>query len=112
MNEGKNEEALKYFEKDLEQNIQKYGAQSSKVASTYNNMCIVYIDLGDYKKSLELITKAKIINETLGDDELAANYLNMGEAYYYLENFNLALDCYHKSLERYQKFLAKLPKVQ
>lgn len=105
MADGKNEEALSYYEKELEQNIQKYGPQSPQVASNYNNMSIITIDLENYEKSLELISKAIIINETLGNDKaLAANYINMGEAYFYLENYSYALDCYNQSLKRYRKF--------
>ena len=108
LNEEKNEEAVAYYKEELEEAIQKYGEQSEEVGTIYNNLCVAYLDLEQYDKSLECANKARIVSETLDDDAgLAIIYTNLGEVYFYMQDYSVALDHYKSSLKINQRLYGK-----
>lgn len=105
---GRNEEALEFYKKQLGQIIPKYGDKSAQAAVIYNDISVAYLNLGENEKSLIYSNKARIICETLGDDRgLAVVNSNIGEAYFYMEDYETALKYYKKTLKTYQRIYGK-----
>ena len=58
---GNFQEALEYFEKALEIYLKSYGGAHEAVADTLFNMSIIYDNIGDESKGLELTRRAHSI---------------------------------------------------
>lgn len=83
-----------------------YGPEHPKIATSYNNIGIVYEDLSDYEKSLIFHGKSlQICEKQLGHDHpnTATSYNNIGHVYYALGNYRRALENYFKALEIREK---------
>ncbi len=93
--------ALSYYQKVL-RNAQQYGENHPDVATSYNNMGLVYDAQGDYAKALEYHNKAlKIRLATFGENhpDVATSYNNMGLVYYSQGDYAKALEYYNKALK-------------
>ena len=80
--QGKYDEALAMYEKDLSIKLKKLGDDHPSVADTYNNMAIVYDNQGKYDEALAMYEKALSIRlKKLGDDHpsVADTYNNMAK---------------------------------
>ena len=63
------DKTLRYYNRALAIRKNIYGENHLDVATSYNNIGMVYSDQGDYTKALEYYTKAlNILKKTLGDD--------------------------------------------
>lgn len=76
---GNAERSLEYFRKTEEVYRQKMEPFDYRYASLYNNMALVYSDIGEYEQAEELSRKAEEILLTDPDSaaELAATYVSM-----------------------------------
>ena len=84
MNQGKYDEALAMYEKALSIRLKKLGDDHPDVATTYNNMAVVYMNQGKYEEALAMYEKALSISlKKLGDDhpDVATTYNNMAIVY-------------------------------
>ena len=101
MQMGKSKEALPRELKALVLAQQKYGENHLAVATGYNNVGVVYKNLGDYEKAIYCYQKALDISRlVLGENHrlLAKSYLNLGSVYYSLKDYNKAIDFYGDAL--------------
>jgi len=73
--------------------IKKSLGDQRGVAASCNNIGIVYYNQGDYEKSIELIGKAKEINEKIGElSQLQDNYFAFANCYERQGNYQQALN--------------------
>ena len=86
------------------------------VATTYNNIAILYYTQGDYEKALEYNNKALPIRQSvLGENhpDVASSYNSIGLVYQKQENYKKALEYFQKALKiRQQVFGADHPSTQ
>ena len=69
------------------------------IAASYNNLGIVYDDLGEYPTALENYYNALKVERELHNYVLCASYLNnIGFVYHKEGNFSKALDCFFRAL--------------
>jgi len=100
--EGNYSEALKYDEKQLEEDLRYFKEQSAEIAVDYNNIGLDYDNLKEYNKALEYYKKAMKIDEIVlpqNSIERATTYYNIASSYASLEEYNLSLDYFHKTLK-------------
>ena len=64
-------EAKEYYEKALIIRKEIYGQKHGDVAASYNNLGIVYRDLGQYSEAKEYFEKALIIRKEIYGDQHA-----------------------------------------
>jgi tetratricopeptide (TPR) repeat protein len=97
-----------YYEEALEVNMrfiqlsEATNGQNETTADSYNNLGVVYDNLGDYNKALEYHFKAlEIRKAVLGENhsDTAISYNNIGNVYSYLGEYDKALEYYNKALE-------------
>ena len=87
---------------------QLYGIEYPDTATSYNNIGMIYCDLGNYDKALECCRKALDIYESvMGKDHhhTATAYNNIGLVYCKLGDNEKALEYYGKSLDIDEKVL-------
>ena len=78
-----------------------FGEEDAHVAASYNNLGIVYRDLGQYNEAKEYYEKALIIRKKIFGEEhanVAASYHNLGIVYEDLGQYNEAKEYYEKVL--------------
>ncbi|MCE3278529.1 MAG: hypothetical protein K0S44_720 [Bacteroidetes bacterium] len=69
------------------------------LASSFNNIGIIYDDKGDFSKALEYQLKSVAIKQESGDKKgLALSYGNMGNTYKHIGDYKKALEFFSKSL--------------
>ncbi len=97
-----------YYEESIEVNLrfirlsEETNGQDDTTASSYNNIGIVYDNLGDYDKALEYHNKAlEIFKDVLGENhpDTASSYNNIGIVYDELGDYDKALEFKNKALE-------------
>ena len=65
--QGKNDEALKYFNKALDIYLKKLDKDHPDLAISYNNIAAIYVEQGKYDEALKYYNKAfKIFKKRLG----------------------------------------------
>jgi tetratricopeptide (TPR) repeat protein len=108
VDQGKNTEAITYYEKSLEINQKSLPENHPNLASSYNNIGAVYDNMGEYSKALSYYEKAlEIKQKTLpaNHPHLATSYNNIGEAYDSMGEYSKALSSHEKALEIWKKTL-------
>merc|ERR1711965_254410 len=91
--QGKYDEALEYYNKDLEINLKKLGNDHPDVARTYNNMALVYDSQGKYDEALEHYNKSLEIRlKKLGNDHPDVADTKYNIALLYKNNLNNKLE--------------------
>lgn len=97
-----------YYEEAVEVNLrfiqlsEETNGQNDTTADAYNNIGIVYQNLGDYDKALEYYFKAlEITKDVLGEKhrDTAMSYNNIGAVYDDLGDYDKALEYGFKALE-------------
>ena len=99
--QGNYTQALSYYEKALQIQLQIYGEQHPSVATSYNNIGCVYSDQGDYNKALSYYEKALQIRlQVYGEQhpDVAVSYNNIGLVYSEQGDYDQALSYYEKAL--------------
>ena len=94
--------ALKYYEKSLKLKERIYDSNSIEIAISYDNIGLVYHDLGKYKKALNHHKKAYAILENFyGSSHINTIYSqnNIGLVYHDMGKYKKALKYYKKSLD-------------
>ncbi len=96
------QDVLEYFNKALTLALDQYGENHPDVATSYNNIGLVYASLGNYDRALEFYERAlKIDLEIFGENhqDVATSYNNIGFVYDRQGNYDKALEFYEKSLK-------------
>ena len=97
-----------YYEESIEVNLrfirlsEETNGQNETTADAYNNIGVVYNDLGDYDKALEHHNKAlEIQKDVLGEKhrDTASSYNNIGCVYDNMGDYDKALEYHNKALE-------------
>ena len=94
-------EAKEYHEKALIIRKKIFGEEHADVATSYNNLGIVYRNLGQYNEAKEHYEKAVIIRKKIFGEEHAAvatTYNNLGIVYQDLGQYNEAKEHYEKAV--------------
>ena len=108
---GKVQEAIDFFNNQINLAVEKFGESNEYLANFYNNLGRAYFYKGDAFVALDLYDKALAIRIGMGDKEsiFASNLFNdMGNAYTEQGEFDLALDYYQKALEIRKKILGEM----
>ena len=98
---AKYEDCLRVRTELLKLKSSVFGENHPDVASSYNNIGIVYYAMGDYSKALEYYEKdLKIGLSVLGENhpDVAKSYNNIGVVYGAMGDYSKALEYYEKSL--------------
>jgi tetratricopeptide (TPR) repeat protein len=106
--QGKNTEAITYYENSLEIFQKTLPENHPYLASSYNNIGLVYSNMGEYSKALSFHEKdLEISRKTLPENHphLATSYNNIGLVYRDMGEYSKALSYLEKALEIYQKTL-------
>jgi tetratricopeptide (TPR) repeat protein len=106
--QGDYEEAISFYEKELEIDQKHFSSNPVALAYTYNNIGAVYDNMKEYsnarlyyEKALEIYQKCLPPNHP----DLAASYNNIGLLYANMEEYSKALSYYHKAHEIKEKTL-------
>ncbi len=103
------EEALEVYLRFVRLSEETNG-QNETTAASYNNIGIVYDNLGDYDKALEFKNKAlEMFKAVLGENhsDTAMSYNNIGVVYVELGDYNKALKYLNKAWKSEKKFWEK-----
>jgi class 3 adenylate cyclase len=74
------------------------------IGSVYNNIALIYTELGNYDEALKNHIAAKKIREANGDNRgIAGSYLNIGIIYFSLGNYTEALKNYFAAKKMYEE---------
>lgn len=87
-----------------------FGVEHHDTSDSYNNIGIIYDDLGDYKKALEYYLKALAMRtKVLGEEhpDTAGSYNNIGNIYTNQGDYEQALEFLFKSLAIREKVLGE-----
>ncbi len=104
------QQALKRHLKALALAQEKHGENHPDVATSYNNIGLVYADLGENSKALEFYQKAlKILLQVLSENhpKVATCYNNIGLVYEDLGEYAKALEFHQKALKIYLQVLGE-----
>ena len=103
-----NERALSYYEKALEILPKTLPANHPSLVTSYNNIGLVYSNMGEYSEALSYHEKAlEMLQKTLpaNHPSLATSHNNIGLLYSNMGEYSKALSYYEKALEIRQKTL-------
>ncbi|KAJ7327825.1 hypothetical protein OS493_026104, partial [Desmophyllum pertusum] len=78
--------------------------------TSYNNLGVDHLDLGQYKKAQEYHEKAlDILKKIYGEehDDVAKSYNNLGNDHFGLGQYDQAKECYEKALSIRKKISAR-----
>ena len=106
--QGKYKEALDHYQTSLEFNKQILPEDDPNLASSYNNIGAVYVNMEEYPKALSYFEKSLAIHKkTLPDTHplLAVSYKNMGSALNGLGEYTKALELLNLALTIFSKTL-------
>ena len=95
-------EAMALYKRALYSAVEQFGDSHPDVATSYNNIGIVYSRQGNYAHALEYYNKAlEIYLSVFGDrhPNVASSYSNIGSVYHRQGKYALALENHQKSLE-------------
>ncbi|CAF4694257.1 unnamed protein product, partial [Rotaria socialis] len=96
-NQGEYQQAVTFYEKDLEISQKTLSADDPELATRYNNIGGVYYNMGEYSKALEYYEKSIKIKEISlppTHPDLAASYNNIGVVYSSMGEYSKALEYY------------------
>jgi tetratricopeptide (TPR) repeat protein len=106
--QGEYEEAIKFFEKDLEISQKILPKDHPDLISSYNNIGTVHFNMGEYSKALSQYKKClEIRRQSLPPDhlDLAASYNNIGVMYKNMGEYSKALLSHENALAIQQRSL-------
>ena len=98
---AKYNKALDYYQQSLAIRKQAFGEFHPDVTLSYNNIGLVYDDLGDYVRALEYHQQSLAIKIQLYGDshpDVAISYNNIGSVYYSQGDYTHALEYFQQSL--------------
>jgi|GEM_PF-5932547 len=105
---GEYDTALIYYKRNLALNEKIYGAEHTETAAAYNNLGLLYNDMGNLEKALEMYQKDLAISEKvlgLEHPDTATTYNNLGVLYRTMGNHEQALEMHQKALAIREKVL-------
>ena len=105
----RNDEAIKCAEKALAI-IEMLEGGEMETATTLTNLALLYFKVSDCAKAQALLERALTLFEQ-GGDKTDAHYsgalAGIGEAYYYMKDYEKALAAYEKALQEVEKHFGK-----
>ena len=105
-----NDKALEYTLKGLEirERMESLEYKAADLSQSYNNLGVIYTQMGDLDKGIEYHTKALNIRESSfgsEDGSTALSYLNIGDIYLEKQDYATAKELIMKALAIYDKKL-------
>lgn len=98
---GMYQESLEIYLKECKITESLYGNKHPNMATSYNNIGLVYAAIGKYYQALDYYKKALVIREEnsgLEHPDLSLLYNNIGKVYCDLGKYSYALDSYNNAL--------------
>ena len=98
---GKYKESIEFYEKQLALLIENKSNQI-EIAKAYSSLSVSFKNIGDYKKSVDLQTKALEIRKTVFGEihaHVAESLSNLGVTYQAIGEYQKALECNEKALD-------------
>jgi tetratricopeptide (TPR) repeat protein len=94
--------AARFFRYSIEH--AKKSQKSGVLAHATNNMAIVYFEQGDTMKAHQLFHDAMLLRLKINDPKaISESYYNLGDYYFYVNNYSEATAWYQKSLDYCRK---------
>ncbi|CAH3103920.1 unnamed protein product, partial [Porites lobata] len=93
--------SLVHSEEGVNELIYIFGEDHADVATSYNNLAVVYFNLKEYNQAKELHEKALMISKKIfGEDhaDVATSYNNLAAVYDNLKEYNQAKELHEKAL--------------
>ncbi|CAF0922245.1 unnamed protein product [Adineta steineri] len=106
--QGVYEKAISYFEKELEIREKTLPSNHPDLATSYNNISLLYTKKGECSKALSFYEKTLEIREKtlpLNYHDIAHTYYNIGALYGFRGEYSKALSFFEKAVEIGQKSL-------
>lgn len=95
-------QALNYYQKSLK--IQEESGDKDGIASSLNNIALIYDTQSNYPKALDYYERSLKIHEEVGDKDGIADALNnIGGIYFLQENYPKAMDYYERCLKIHEE---------
>jgi tetratricopeptide (TPR) repeat protein len=98
---GKYDNALKFYQKSLEIKLKTYGGENSSIATSYENIGIIWDDKGEYDKALDFYQKCldiRLKTHRGQHSDVAISYNNIGIVWDKKGEYDKALNFYEKSI--------------
>ncbi|XP_046849012.1 uncharacterized protein LOC124442557 [Xenia sp. Carnegie-2017] len=96
------EKAKDFYEQAIEIETKAFGPDHVNIATTYNNLGLVYKDMGENKKAKDFYERAmEIQTKAFGPDHvnIATTYNNLGLVYHDMKQYEIAKDFYEQAIE-------------
>ncbi|CAF2072274.1 unnamed protein product [Rotaria magnacalcarata] len=104
----KYQQAVTFYEKDLEISGKTLSADNPQLGARYNNIGLVYNNMGEYSNALEFYEKSvkiKQISLPPTHSDLTTSYNNIGGVYSSMDEYSKTLEFYEKLHQIYGKAL-------
>lgn len=98
---GANEKAIIYFEKALAINLEEN--DSGSISNSYENIGLVYKDMGLFDKALQNQLKSIEIREKIKHSRLVNNYANISTIYKMMEEYDMEAKYTHMAVNELEK---------
>ena len=109
--QGLFQEALLLYQRTQDIYEKNLNIYDERYCAFYNNVSLLYQEMGDYQKALEYELKALKIVSQLEDCEIeeAITYTNLSQMYYSLQNIDQSKQCLKKAIALFEKYNPKDP---
>ncbi len=101
---GQHQESLQFYESIFPIYQKELAADDERIAALYNNMSLLYQEMGEYENAVNALWQAlKVVEQ--GDDEikLAITHSNLGASLLQLGDVNTALEHLYQAMNVFQK---------
>ncbi len=99
---GEHEEALRVLQTSLEMTRTAFGDDHLNCASSYGNIGLVLMNMGQYENALAYFRNTlniqQLSKETCETTDMAKTVMSIGSACFQLDKYNDAMECYQWSL--------------
>lgn len=101
---GHHQESLQFYESVLPIYQKELTQDDERIAALYNNMSLLYQEMGDFQQAVHCLQKALCIVEN-GKDEikLAITHSNLGASYLQLDEIETAMEHLFEAMRIFQK---------
>ena len=99
---GQLDQALSLYQ-ETQRIYEKVNAHDEELSSFYNNYSLLYLELGQYQKAIDLALCAlKIVKKNQDYPKMAVSYANLSQMYLSINQKEQAKECVNKALELFE----------
>lgn len=109
--QAKYQDALSFYQKTEEIYKQQLNLNDERYASFYNNVSLLFQEMGEYQKALDYELKALKYIQQIEDCEVeqAITYTNLSQIYFSIHEHQNARDCLYKAIELFKCYAKNDP---